>query len=611
MRIPMHSSVQILFRTAHSALSDRTERTPGRAPGLFLSGILLHGLLWLCLGVSPALSQSLPVGDPVESYLRLLQSDIDPASTPSMLIRPVETASWLADPGALSPHPWQNHPFFRSAVREPDRFDRIRDWELEYAVAAPRFTSTWNNRVPVGQNDGAMWQGRGTNLSTTLGAHLSWGALEMTIRPEFGHHANLEFELSPFRRWPFPMHPFGEPLARIDMPQRFGRHAFSWFHPGQSTIQLRQWGAALGVSTANIWSGPAVLNPLVLSNNAPGFFHAFLGTHRPVATPAGNLEGRVFWGTLYESDFFDSKPGNDRRMISGLLLNWSPSFAPGLHLGMQRVMHEYLEEGTFNFSKVTRIFRPYTQERYSRIWSSDGFTVSRHLPFRADFAEQYLTFFARWMVPQHGFEAWFEWGRNDPTHDWRNFLLEPVNTRAYVLGFQKRFNLPRSRWLSMTFEMTQLESLDSQGVFNYPVWYEHPVLRQGFTHRGQVIGAGIGPGSNSQFLRFNFYDRLGLAGLSFNRIVNNNDRLFRHINHIIEVQRFEFDLAHEDRRLRKLHDVELRYGVHLLAFLPWNFELQADLYRSSFLNRHNLFENDFYNTNLQFTLRYQLPGMIR
>jgi hypothetical protein len=49
----------------------------------------------------------------------------------------------------------------------------------------------------------------------------------------------------------------------IDAPQRFGDKSFARLSPGQSTVRLDAFGVALGVSTANQWLGPALVDPLV------------------------------------------------------------------------------------------------------------------------------------------------------------------------------------------------------------------------------------------------------------------------------------------------------------------------------------------------------------
>lgn len=589
---------------------------------LFFPTLNTAVLFTLLAALSPVETQGqqINVGDPLETYMRLLSSDMDQTIAPSFHLRPLTVYPAQIESLARS-HPWQDRLLFRGQFSAPGDVDLRdwRNWKLDYRIAGPAATYTWNNKFAFGQNDGAMWQGKGNNYLLSTGARIQYGPFQATVRPEFIHSQNHEFDLAPMPPhlyWPFSTTEWAQHFARIDMPQRFGDEEISWVHPGQSTVSFHYRGGVAGVSTANNWIGPAIYNPLLMSNNAPGFFHAFIGTDRPIDTPAGNFEGRIFWGNLRESDFFRQDTEKSLRYISGLTLSWSPVFLPDLYVGMSRVFVEHFPDDGMTFGHLTRPFQAFTQERFEDVrpirfaWENEPRMRS------VDTAMHLISFFMRWVVPEHNFELWAEWGKNENTNDRRNFLTEPVHTRSYVLGFLKRFNIDDRRWIISTLELTQIENLEDTQTVDYPVWYEHLYISQGYTNRGQVIGAGIGPGSNSQKLRLDYYERRGLFGLSINRVVHHNDRLYRHQSHITRNQEriLQPHWNHDVPQYASAHDiteVEFRYGIHGLLFLPWNLEFQADIYRSNFLNRYNIFNNDISKTNVQFTLRYQLPGMIR
>ena len=621
------------------------------------SSLCIYNLLTLFLLISllspTAAAQSISIGDPFENYNRLLQSDTTEVSKSSFLIRTQRLSALgcnscrtsvketgdrrqdyretLAGPprqltartlpgfhdsrlttqdSRLSPtHPWANHPHFTKKSNSSP-----------FTLYVPYWTTTYNSEFAHGWNDGAMWQGRGINHKYSIGGLLKYGPMEISWRPEFGYVQNEDFDLapdSPFFSYPYDLNEFAEGLVRIDMPQRFGDESYTWFHPGQSWIRLSQWGAAGGVSTANMWIGPARHNPLTMSNNAPGFFHAFLETDGPVTTPIGNVEARMGWGGLRESDYFDDDPSNNLRYITGLTATYSPSFVEGLHLGFSRIFYENYPESGLSSGHLFRAFQPYTEDRFAIEHSVDFVNREDPITYTANIAERMFSLFGRWVFPENGFEAWFEWGRADNSFDRRNLFIEPVHTRSYTLGFLKRFDLADKKWLTVDFELTQLENLENVTSENHPVWYESLVVKQGFTNAGQVLGAAIGPGSNSQRLEVKYYDRRGYAGLSGARIINNNDRLFRHFRHIqrnqprIGPRPHWTDQVPQRPNIWDLHDTEYRIGGHLLLFLPRNFELQADLHVSLFYNRHNIYENDERNLNMAFTLRYHLPGFVR
>ena len=75
----------------------------------------------------------------------------------------------------------------------------------------------------------------------------------------------------------------------------------------------------------------------------------------------------------------------------------------------------------------------------------------------------------------------------------------------------------------MGVEFTQLEMPSTRFIRDTPPWYGHYQVVDGYTNRGQVLGAGIGPGSNLQSLDVNWVKGLKKIGLQFERLVNNED----------------------------------------------------------------------------------------
>lgn len=564
--------------------------------------------LFLALSIIPrkSICQTLLPGDPMESYLRLLPESAFDGPAPSFHLRPVQMRPAAGGESAATPHPWMDHPFFRSArsgsgeAVSPERTipRLIGGEERPWAFYTPVSIYSYNSTIPFGQNDGALWQGRGSNAAFSFGGRFDYGPLHLSLRPQIGYSSNFNFALSPLQSHPSVL-PLGAPLSHrsIDLPQRFGFDPLQWIDPGHSTLSLRFRGVETGASTASFWSGPAQVNPLVHGNSSPGFFHLFLGTYRPVPTPAGALEGRLYWGSLDESDWFDRDPANDRRFVTGLLLSWSPSFARGLHLGVSRTHYEYYPDGGLTSAQLFRIFEPLTGEHFF----GDG------NPFGVPDNSQMITLFGRWAFPEHGLEIYGEWGSNNRPVEASEFLLQPEHGRAWTVGLQKRFRLPQNTWLLFLTEWSDLSSSRTHQSRTFMPWYEENQIRQGWTHRGQLLGAGIGPGSSARLFSLTWIESWGWFGLSFKQVTHNNDRLRSRINWIFPLQTTdrEIDAIHQ------LEDREFRLGAHALLFLPWDLEASVELTHSDFVNRHNIADNSVSNANIFVTLRYRLPGLLR
>ena len=108
--------------------------------------------------------------------------------------------------------------------------------------------------------------------------------------------------------------------------------------------------------------------------------------------------------------------------------------------------------------------------------------------------DQLLSFFVRLILPKEKAELYGELGRNDHSHDMRDFLLEPEHSRAYIIGFKKIFETGKETELQLMGEFANLKMSSTILLREQQSWYTHYQVRDGYTNYGQVIGAGIGPG---------------------------------------------------------------------------------------------------------------------
>jgi hypothetical protein len=87
-------------------------------------------------------------------------------------------------------------------------------------------------------------------------------------------------------------------------------------------------------------------------------------------------------------------------------------------------------------------------------------------------------------------------------------------------------------YFRLNVEMTQLQLYNPKDMF-YPgwafvgglpnSWYTNETIKQGYTNEGQIIGASIGPGSNSQTINMSYHYKYNHIGIMVERISQNND----------------------------------------------------------------------------------------
>lgn len=517
-----------------------------------------------CLSAAAASAQSIPVGEPYEDYLRILQI-LGHAEAGSFTVRPLASEGAVILAGA---HPW-------SARLQPTSPESSSAGTL--TLLEPRLRAFANSRFPFGQNDGAVWQGKGLTSALDLGATATWAALTLTLHPTLQYTQNSSFELAPVL--PAGMPEYAYPWRLIDMPQRFGPEAFWELDPGQSEIRLEVRGAALGVSTANLWWGPAIRNAIVMSNNAAGFPHVFLGTDGQIDTGIGRFEARWTWGRLGQSDWFDPAVANSDRFVTGIVATYSPSFLDGLSLGMTRVFYGWVPNGGLPFADYFAVFQGLRKKAL----------VSPQNPTGDDEHDQMLSLFGRWVLEESGFEVYWEWARNDHSWELRDFLLEPEHSQAYTVGLQRAIELSGDRILALRGELTHLERSTTVLVRGNPTYYAHHIVTQGYTQEGQVIGAGIGPGGDAQHLGADLYAPWGRAGVYLERQVHDNDAYY--------------DWALANGQMYCCHNVSFNLGTQALVFLN-DFDLGGGFIITREYNRY-FFGLDLWNVNLSLSARWR------
>ncbi|HEX8356989.1 MAG TPA: capsule assembly Wzi family protein, partial [Segetibacter sp.] len=311
----------------------------------------------------------------------------------------------------------------------------------------------------------------------------------------------------------------------IDNPERFGNSAFIKMFPGQSSIRINFKKLSVGASTENLWWGPGVRNSLLMSNNAPGFPHLTFNTSAPLCSPIGSFEGQLVSGILKKSGYlpadttrtyngiqlFQPKPGGDR-YLNGITINWQPKWTKGLYLGFSRVFYIFR-------SDVQPSFRGYLPI-ISQLFKGSTSEADREDEIKRD---QMLSFFFRLILPKESAEIYAEFGRNDHSGNTRDLLMEPEHSSAFLVGFRKLFQTNKNTHVELMGELTNLQKPSTLLVRAQNSWYSHHQVRDGYTHKGQVIGAGIGSGGNSQTIGVHVIKGLSKTGLQVERVIHNND----------------------------------------------------------------------------------------
>jgi hypothetical protein len=419
-----------------------------------------------------------------------------------------------------------------------------RSWEILPVTGALHYNSAYPRSV----NDGASWRGVGLNTEVTAGVRARWRFLSAAIAPEFAYNQNASHptttstlpDRSPFAS---PYHP------GIDLPKRHGADALTTIRPGQSYIRAEAGPVAATFGTENLWIGAAEVYPILLSSTAPGFPHLRIGTSRP-QNIAGlfNADVQIFFGSLRESEYFDSIASNDSHFFTTTMLTIEPRFLPGLYLSVARADHD-----TANATGQSLGF--YLDRIFDSPFGGAGNSGNRVS------GNAIGLLLVRWVLPESGFEAYAEWSKEDTPGGWEDLLREPDWTQAYVLGFQKAFKSPR-RLTRVYGELIHLgESAPvraGRGFFSY---YTHSTVIQGHTNRGQLLGAAIGPGSDAQLLGIDIFTESGRSAARIERTRYDDDTYYRQFARRFGETRHDAEISVSASRLHRFGEFELEGEV--------------------------------------------------
>ncbi len=457
-------------------------------------------------------------------------------------------------------------------------------------IYGPQWFNSYNSSVPYGYNDGGLWQGAGYNTSLTAGLRLEGYGFELTFKPQVSWSQNKDFDSnsdvypSPYS-FTFRSGNVGHP---IDNVQRYGDSSLFNYDWGDTEVRWTWHTLTFGFGTQNPWLGPAYLNPMLGSNNAGGYFKVDAGLRKtPVVIPyinlnLGNIEGRIWVGRLEESDYFDFALRHEPRMLTAMSASYEPSFIPGFTFGLNRIFVTYWKAENLGY-----ILRLFTTSRSNALASS------------GNDEDQKFSLFAQWAFPKVGFTIYGEYGRDDFSSDEK---ANPFHTAIYTLGAKQAIPLPFGLKSELNLEWNNFEmSQDFQLQWTYLGYYAHGYVNQGYTHNGQILGAGTGWAGNSQFVQYKVYYPKGFTAVKFHRYCPNNNSVFSQAVN-------EASDATNGPLYQKWYgtfETYFVFGLTQQVFITKDFSMNGE-FNFIKIHHYNYTNNQINNFNLQLSAQYNL-----
>jgi hypothetical protein len=380
-----------------------------------------------------------------------------------------------------------------------------------------------NSLLPQGVNDGNMFPARGWQERYSIGINVQLGLLDINYQPEKLSLQNLqqEYYAGNPEDGNFMFKYFGMVANNIDHFRQFGYEKIDTTSYGQSRIGLKTKHVSFGYTTENIWWGPGKRNSLIFTNNAGGFRHYYLNSVEPIKSFIGSFEFSAITGSFDTTKYRDidqnlldiCQPCKvyknlDQRKIDAITINWRPRWIPNLYLG-------------YAFS---RQYYANTKNDYGQTYSF----------FSKDRTQQIIgSLMFRFVLPKDHSEFYGELGLPDQAaYPWKFFKDKNPRT-GFIFGTSKLFFIGKGKsYLNLNLEFTQLQLMNPKNIFYLGApfaggqsnsWYLNTNIRQGWSNNGQLLGAAIGPGSNSQSFSLSWHKGYNKIGVFVERVAHNND----------------------------------------------------------------------------------------
>ena len=407
---------------------------------------------------------------------------------------------------------------------------KIKTLPLDYNIE-------FNSHHPYNRNNGSMGPNRGYQHIISAGIFAEIGPLSIQLKPEYLFSENKDFEgfgEGPNGHYPEIWVERYQLWNQLDMPERFGEKKINKKLIGQSSIRLNFKGLSLGVSNENIWWGPSIRNSIMMSNHARGFKHITFNTTKPLKTKIGSFEWQLISGRLESSEYLPANSDfqyagtniyspkynqqgrtDDWRYLQGYSITYSPKWVSGLSLGFIRWVQAYsaLYRGKYPWMKGNPTWFPAFNNLFRKNDSNGDLEAQ---------SNQAAGVFLRWLWLDSKAEIYAEYNHNDSKLNIRDLLLDSDHSMAVTVGLHKNFNISTYNFL-FSWEWTQMEQTASRLLRNAGSWYEHSWTMDGYTNEGEVLGASIGPGSNSHYFALNRIRDKEKLGIALEIIDQDND----------------------------------------------------------------------------------------
>tara|TARA_B100001175_G_scaffold315959_1_gene328697 strand:+ start:884 stop:2575 length:1692 start_codon:yes stop_codon:yes gene_type:complete len=456
---------------------------------------------------------------------------------------------------------------------------------IKFDILPVDYFIDFNSHHPYNRNNGSMIPNKGYQHLISFGFKVNLGPLHIKFNPEHHFAQNLKFDTFWEGHYPEIWAERYKLWNRIDMPERFGNNQHNRTLLGQSSIGIRWKNFNLSLSTENLWWGPSKRNSIMMSNHAEGFKHISFASIKPIKTKIGFFEYKLISGRLEHSFFTPTNPDyeaggtklyvakrnqmgeiGDWRYLQALVITFSPKIIDDLTIGYVRWVQFY------NAFLKGRYFWIPGKPNYFPVFGNllRSNDVDNDVEGQTD---QAAGLFLNWIWKDSKAKFFVEFYHNDSKYNLRDLILDSDHSRALTIGLDKIFKINNKNFM-FSWEWTQMEQSAGQLLRNAGSWYEHAWVLDGYTHKGEVLGSSIGPGSNSQFFSLQKINKNHKIAISAEIIEHDNDFYHNAFSSAKDFRRYWKDFNLHFGYSKKFQNLWLSSKIIFIRSLNYQWELE-------------------------------------
>ena len=432
----------------------------------------------------------------------------------------------------------------------------------------------YNSRAPNLENTSNRWIGKGASFFTSINIAYNSDYIFASIEPYYFISQNADYN-EPQRIQKFSH--LNDNRPHLETP---------YISTGtrETQLYLHINGIGGGFSNANMWWGPGFHTSLMMSNNTAGFEHFMLGTINEKRVKNWGFNGRYVLSKF-------GKKSKSKPYYSGFIFNTTYYSIPIITLGFSRAFLSGGNNTNYDISLLDAALLPFEIVKIEKPASNEDMLSP---------VDQTYTGYINLRFPESGLVVFLEYGRNEGPKSFKDFILHPDHSRAYIFGIKKyglfnnlnlMFGFEYANLLQTLFwQLRETRDWNSAGQFDFN------------TYDGRYWAAHSGPDSDdfTIYLAYNNKKLSVMPSINYERhnvthpnsLVNQNANTIVydnfHRNYYIEEDRgVLYDMSNlAEGKIEFKLDVRYLYkGYRLLLY--YEFET---VYNESFLHSSSLLE---------------------